>query len=418
MSELIDNRAHRVRTLKEIIKKLHAGAPPDAVKAELRELVRQTDYSEIVAMEQELMAEGMPVEEIQRMCDLHSQVTREVLVPPPPRLVPPGHPADTFRRENEALRGAVLRMRLAMAEIDRLPDDADPGDALLRWRQTFNELMDVEKHYQRKEHVVFPRLERYGITGPSKVMWAKDDEVRALLRDLGAALGQQGATAGEWKIVAATVAEAALRAVEEMIYKEEHILLPMCEQTFTEEDWAEIWAASPRYGWCLVEPQEGYRPPESVLREALRLSSADAVQLPTGNLTLEQLTAIFSTLPVDLTFVDADDRVCFYSEGPDRIFARSRAILGRKVQHCHPPKSVAVVDRILSDFRSGRHSVAEFWIHFHGRFVHIRYLAVRDKAGRYLGTLEVTQDLTRLRTLEGERRLLQYDEEPKEAPVS
>lgn len=417
MSELIDNRAHRVRTLKQIIKKLHTGESPDTVKAELKELVRQTDYSEIVAMEQELMAEGMPVEEIQRMCDLHSQVTREVLVPPPPRFVPPGHPADTFRRENEALRGALLRMRQAISEINRLPDDADPGEALLNWRQAFNELMDVEKHYQRKEHVFFSHLERHGITGPSKVMWAKDDEVRALLKDLGAALGQQGVTAGEWKIVAATVAEAAMRALEEMIYKEEHILLPMCEQTFTEEDWAEIWAASPRYGWCLVEPQEGYRPPESVLREALPLSSADAVHLPTGNLTLEQLTAIFCTLPVDLTFVDADDRVCFFSEGPDRIFARSRAIIGRKVQHCHPPKSVAVVDRILSDFRSGRHNVAEFWINFRGRFVHIRYLAVRDKEGRYLGTLEVTQDLTRLRTLEGERRLLHYDEEPAEAPV-
>jgi DUF438 domain-containing protein len=418
MSELIDNRAHRVRTLKEIIRRLHDGAPPDQVKTQLRELVRQTDYSEIVAMEQELMAEGVPVEEIQRMCDLHSAVTREVLVPPPPRPVPPGHPADTFRRENEALRGALLRMRLAIADIRRLPDEADPGDALLRWRQAFNELMDVEKHYQRKEHVFFPHLERYGITGPSKVMWAKDDEVRGLLKDLGEALKQENVPAGEWKLVADTVAEAALGALEEMIYKEEHILLPMCEQTFTEEDWAEIWAASPRYGWCLVEPQEGYCPPESILREALRLSGADAVQLPTGNLTLEQLTAIFSTLPVDLTFVDAEDRVCFFSEGPDRIFARSRAILGRKVQHCHPPKSVAVVDRILSDFRAGRHNVAEFWIRFRGRFVHIRYFAVRDREGRYLGTLEVTQDLTRLRQLEGERRLLHYDEEPAEAPVA
>jgi PAS domain S-box-containing protein len=127
-------------------------------------------------------------------------------------------------------------------------------------------------------------------------------------------------------------------------------------------------------------------------------------------LSLKQLAAIFNTLPVDLTFVDADDRVAFFSEGRDRIFARSRAILGRKVQHCHPPKSVDVVNRILDDFRQGRQNVAEFWIQHHGRFVHIRYFAVRDEEGTYLGTLEVTQDLTRLRTLEGERRLLQYDE--------
>lgn len=412
MSELINNRAHRVRTLKEIIKHLHAGGSPDEVRARLRELVRQTDYSEIVAMEQELMAEGMPVEEVQSMCDLHSQVTREVLVQLPVRSFPPGHPVDTFRRENQALREVIGRMRQIMAEIEALPDEADAGPLVLRWRQAVNELQDIDKHYQRKEHAFFSRLERHGITGPSKVMWGKDDEVRGLLKSLAAALEQENATAAEWKIVAATVAASALAAIEEMFYKEENILLPLCQDTFTEEDWAEIWLASPRYGWCLVEPRDGYRPPESVVREGLRLPSSEGIQLPTGSLTLEQLTALFATLPVDLTFVDADDRVAFYSEGPRRIFARSKAVLGRKVQHCHPPRSVAVVDRILTDFREGRHDVAEFWIDFHGRFVHIRYFAVRDREGRYLGTLEVTQDITQIRKLEGERRLLEYDEAP------
>jgi len=409
MSELIDNRAHRVRTLKGIIKELHSGAAPETVKERLKTIVQETDYSEIVAMEQELMAEGMPVEEIQSMCDLHSQLTREVLVQLPAKPVPPGHPADTFRRENEAIRGVLLRMREAMAAIERLPDEADPSAELLAWRQAYNDLMDIEKHYQRKEHALFPYLERYGITGPSKVMWAKDDEVRRYLKDLGAALQERGTTAGEWKLVAATLGQAVLSAVEEMIYKEENILLPMCLDTFTEDDWAETWAASPRYGWCLVEPRSGYQPPESKLREPVQLPADKGVQLPTGTLTVQQLLGIFSTLPVDLTFVDAEDRVAFFSEGPDRIFSRSRAILGRKVQHCHPPKSVDVVEHILTDFREGRQSAAEFWITFQGKFVHIRYFAVRDEKGEYLGTLEVTQDLTRLRKLEGERRLLEYD---------
>ena len=180
--------------------------------------------------------------------------------------------------------------------------------------------------------------------------------------------------------------------------------------TLTEDEWGEIWASSPRYGWCLVEPREGYRPPESAVREAMRIDERAAVQLPTGSLSLEKLTRIFATLPVDLTFVDTDDRVAFFSEGPERVFARSKAIIGRKVQHCHPPRSVEVVDRILDDFRTGRQSVAEFWIEFQGRFVHIRYFAVRGGEGQYLGTLEVTQDATRLRALEGERRLLQYEE--------
>jgi DUF438 domain-containing protein len=241
--------------------------------------------------------------------------------------------------------------------------------------------------------------------------------VRDLLKDLGTVLEQRDVTAAEWKMAAGTVGDAALRAVEEMIYKEDNILLPMCLDTLTDEEWAEVWAASPRYGWCLVEPQEGYRPPEAAIRQGLQLAPADAVQLPTGNLSLEQLIAIFAALPVDITFVDADDRVAFFSEGPDRIFARSRAIIGRKVQHCHPPRSVDVVDRIVSDFRSGRQSVAEFWIDFHGKYVHIRYFAVRDEAGRYLGTLEVTQDIAPLRKLEGERRLLEYDTPSKEGAV-
>jgi PAS domain S-box-containing protein len=409
VSELIDNRAHRLRTLKEIILKLHAGEPAESVREDLARIVRETDYSDIVAMEQELMAEGMPVEEVQCMCDLHSQVTREVLVPTPPRVVPHGHPANTLRRENDALRVAILRMREAMAAVKSLADDADGGQHLYDWRLALNQLMDIDKHYARKENLFFTCLEKYGVTGPSKVMWAKDDEVRNKLKTLSAALHQTGVTAGEWKLVAATVAADAIAAVEEMFYKEESILLPICFEHFTEDDWATIWASSPRYGWCIVEPLDEYRPPERIVKDAVPLRHSDAVQLPTGNLTLEQLRALFETLPVDLTYVDADDRVAFFSEGPDRIFSRSKAIVGRKVQHCHPPKSVDTVDRILADFREGRQNVAEFWINFHGRFVHIRYFAVRD-AGNYLGCLEVTQDLTKLRALEGERRLLQYDE--------
>jgi len=196
MSELIDNKAQRIRSLKEIIKHLHAGQPADDVRDQLKRIVRETDYSEIVAMEQELMAEGMPVEEIQCMCDLHSQITREILVQIPAQAVPPGHPVDTFRRENQAVRGVLEAMRNVMGEIQSLPDDSMLDGHLLRWRQAFNDLTDIEKHYQRKENTLFSFLEAHGITGPSKVMWAKDDEIRGLLKDLGVALEQQDAAAG------------------------------------------------------------------------------------------------------------------------------------------------------------------------------------------------------------------------------
>ena len=279
---------------------------------------------------------------------------------------------------------------------------------LLEWRQALNELQDVDKHYQRKEHLLFTCLERHGITGPSKVMWGKDDQIRELLKDLSAALREGDTTVAEWKLLAATTGAAAANSVHEMIYKEEQILLPICLERFTADEWAEIWASSPRYGWCLVEPREGYKPVDLQPRSKLRQPAAFPFR--PGRCALEQLIAIFSTLPVDLTFVDADDRVAFFSEGPNRVFARSRAIIGRMVQNCHPPRSVDVVERILSDFREGRQNVAEFWIQFIGRFVHIRYFAVRAEDGRYLGTLEVTQDVGPIRALEGERRLLEYAE--------
>ncbi len=409
MSEVIDNKANRVRILKDIIKHLHAGNPPEQVQRQMREIVQQTDSSEIIAMEEELMAEGMPVEEVRSMCDLHSQVTREVLVQiPTTKTIAPGHPADTFRRENEALHGVIIEMQKTLSELQGLTEVAAASSFVLRLRASFNELMDIDKHYQRKEHALFSFLERHGITGPSKVMWAKDDDVRNLLKRLGQCIQLESAALDEWKAKLLDTANAALSAVQEMIYKEENILLPMSLQTLSEDEWAEIWSVSPKYGWCIVEPQQGYKPPLSVTRESINIPSSGGLMLPSGNVTLEQLVAIFSTLPVDLTFVDADDRVAFFTEGPDRIFARSKAIIGRKVQHCHPPRSVEIVDQILNDFRAGRQNVAEFWINFHEKFVHVRYFAVHNSDGVYLGTLELTQDLTPLRALQGERRLLQY----------
>lgn len=408
MSELIDNRARRVQTLKDIITELHNGAPPQEAKAKLKTLVCETDHSEIMAMEQELMAHGMPAGEIQRMCDLHSQVTREVLVTPPEESLTPGHPVDTFRRENEAVRGVLVRMRLAMSEAGKFADPSKTSAPLLDWQQSLNDLMDIEKHYQRKEHLLFSCLERHGIAGPSKVMWGKDDEIRALLKNLARALRSAGDGSG-WRPTAMEAGEGAANAIEEMIYKEEKILFPLCLDKFTDAEWGEIWESSPRYGWCLVEPREGFRPSYSPSAGEVRGTEPAGIQFPTGHLSFDQLRSIFSTMPVDITFVDADDRVAFFSEGPDRLFARSKAVIGRKVQNCHPPRSVEIVNRILNDFREEKQNVAEFWINLRGRFVHIRYFAVRDTDSRYLGTLEVTQDVTNIRALEGERRLLQYD---------
>jgi DUF438 domain-containing protein len=408
MAELLDNRAKRIALLKEIISGLHQGVPQDQVRRQLKELVRQTDASEIAAMEQSLIADGMPVEQVMGMCDLHSQVVSEILVNRAADPVLPGHPVDTFRRENQALLGAARALR---GELEKLlagedEDLAELGDLRLR----FNALMDVDKHYARKENLLFPVLERHGISGPSKVMWGKDDEVRELLKGVGEMLAAE-AGVGEWRVASQAVVVPALAAVEEMVRKEEEILLPMALEALSAAEWGEIWAQTPQFGYCLVEPGEEYRPPAPALLqiEGAPPDTRAPFVTPTGALTIEQLKGIFAALPVDLTFVDAEDRVRYFTEGASRVFARPRTILGRKVQHCHPPSSVGVVERILADFRAGRQDACSFWIDFKGRFVQIRYFAVRGEDGQYLGTLEVTQDLSEARALQGERRLLEYD---------
>ncbi|MGE3842046.1 MAG: DUF438 domain-containing protein [Vicinamibacterales bacterium] len=419
MSELIDNAAQRVTTMKNLIGRLHSGESETVVKPLLETLVGQCSPAEVATMEQQLIAEGTPVADIMRMCDVHAKVLAGVVMPRR-ASVPPGHPVSTFLRENKALLETCARLRAQVALIEARPAgasiDASHVDAA---RRACNDLMDVDKHYLRKEHLLFPFLERYGITGPSKVMWGKDDEARAMLRGLHAALGAPFESAPEWIEGIRTTLGPALDAVEQMTVREERMLLPMALERLADLDWAQVWEQSPSIGWCLVEPEEGWRPDSGATTPAHDESRAAAsmpdalrrgtVVLPTGAVNLHQLTAIFNVLPFDLTFVDADDRVAFFTEGPGRIFHRARTVVGRKVQHCHPPASVAIVDRILADFREGRQDVAAFWINFRGRFVHIRYFAVRGPERDYMGTLEVTQDLTTERALEGERRLLAYD---------
>lgn len=444
MTEIINNRSKRIADLKMIIRKLHAGASPETVRHELKTLVKKCDAGEIAAMEHQLMEEeGIPVEQIMGMCDLHSEVVKEILTEREHGEITSGHPVDVFRRENDALRKVISEVKDYLNRLAEKPATAD----FEQLRERFNQLMDVDKHYTRKENLLFSILERYGITGPSKVMWGVDDQIRENLKALDERI-THGAnnTAKGWQQIRDTVAKKALTSMEMMFDKEENILLPMALESLTAAEWGEIWEQSPQFGWCIIEPDGEYSPPKPVKREISErvkvelkiagialdeitdatdkrltekrkakkpiengLTASNRVVFPTGSLTFEQLKVIFEHLPVDLTFVDAEDRVRFYSEGKSRIFARAQAVIGRKVQNCHPPASVNIVEKILDDFKSGRQDVADFWLNFKDRFIFVRYFALRNQKNEYLGCLEVTQDLTRERALEGERRILEYD---------
>jgi DUF438 domain-containing protein len=272
--------------------------------------------------------------------------------------------------------------------------------------------MDVDKHYRRKENLLFPFLEKHNVTGPPTVMWGKHDEIRQQLGVAQEAL-QESETmdAGEAESVIDLALRPAADAIEDMIYKEEQILFPMCLDTLSEQEWHQIYRQSIEIGFCLYDPSDEWSPSEAIEESPVATDSQPAehgIQLPSGSMTVEELTQVLNSIPFDLTFVDKNDRVRYFTQGKERIFDRNRAILGRKVQQCHPPKSVHMVERILDDFRSGKESRAPFWIEMGGRFIHIEYLALRDGDGNYLGTMEVSQDLTDKRALEGEQRLLSY----------
>jgi len=400
MSELLDNSRHRIETLKGIIRQLHDGADPESLKEEFGDLLAEVGVGEIAAMENSLMADGMEQAEIQRMCDVHAAVLGGA-GSCAPQEVPAGHPVHTFQLENAAIRERVADYRTALADLG--------GDgALEACRLAQEALVGVEVHYLRKEYLVFPYLEKAGIAGPPKVMWGVHDEIREKIAATVDLLENAGELdAEQLGIAVETVIEPMLEQIESMTGKEDRILWPMSLEHLTVRDWEAVRGQWDEFGKGLVEPAGVWLPVLPQLpKKPVELPSDDAIVLPSGHLSLRQLTAVLNTLPMDITFVDADDRVGFFTEGTDRIFARNRAIIGRKVEDCHPPKSVHIVEHVVEELKSGKRDVAEFWIQMGPRFVHIRYFAVRDEGSDYLGTLEVTQDIAPMRALEGERRLL------------
>jgi len=409
MSELANNSKARRNVLKHLILQLHQGKSPEEVKPQLLRLLGRVPYSEVVEVEQELISEGMPSEEILKLCDLHSAAIKGALDSSTEKSVPPGHPVDTFKMENKSLLGELALTDKLFTEISQLPNDTDATEELDQLRVRFNRLSDVDKHYRRKENLLFPYLEKKGITGPPTVMWGKDDEVRELLKKTIKALEPaEKATGEEARSLVELVFKPTTDAINEMIFKEEEILFPMCLDKLDEEEWYSIYKQSPEIGFCLYDPSDEWKP-KGITKEDQETAEQEKVSFSTGALTPAELGAILNTIPFDLTFVGVDDTVRYYTQGRERIFARNRAIIGRKVQMCHPPGSVHIVQKILDDFKSGKQDQAPFWINLNDRFIHIEYFAVRDEEGNYLGTLEVSQDLTEKRALTGQQRLLSYE---------
>ncbi len=409
MSELIDNSKKRKELLKHMILQLHKGEAPETVRKQLIRLMGQIPYNEVVEVEQELISEGLPQEEVLRLCDIHTAALEGAIDQTGAKTAPQGHPIHTFKEENRALQREIKELKSLFAKLKEAKSQEEILPLFRDIHRHFNALADVEKHYLRKENLLFPYLEKHGVTGPPQVMWGKHDETREFLKAVFEVLKESDKiSVEEARAMVDMVFLPAVESVDGMIDKEEEILFPMTLDTLNEEEWYEIYRQSPEIGFCLYDPTTEWRPDNiSVEEETL---SGDRIQLPSGSFTVEELKALLNTIPFDLTFVDRNDKVRFFTQGKERIFARNRAILGRDVQKCHPPSSVNIVEKILDDFKSGKQDKAAFWIQMGGKFIMIEYFAMRNEKGEYLGTLEVSQDLTEKRELQGERRLLSYDE--------
>lgn len=397
MSEFLHNQ-DRKAILKQLILDLHAGADVASVKPRFQALIGDISAVEVAALEQELISEGLPTEQVKALCDVHVAVFRESLDAQSSPEMTPGHPIHTFKKENWAISELLVVMNDV---ISRLPEPA----AIKQARLLTDQLVSIKRVYLRKENLLFPMLERHGVGGPSSVMWAIHDDIRAGLKRLQQelALAQAEAARETYK----TTAE----AIRQMIYKEEHILYPTSLKMLSEAEWVAIRDQSAEIGYCLIKPGDAWQPQATAApiptTASYATSQTNLLPLNVGALSLEQISLMLSALPVDITYVDENDTVRYFSQGrQERVFPRSPAIIGRQVQNCHPPKSLAAVNRVVEDLRAGKRDSAEFWIQMAGKFIFIRYLAVRDSSGAFRGTLEVSQDVTNIRELQGERRLI------------
>ena len=400
----------RLEALHGIVKDLHAGKTVEEVKPRFEELIADVEATEIAAMEQKLIEDGVPDTEVKRLCDVHVQVFADALEGHEPVHAPAGHPMDTFQRENRALLQVTASLRKVAEAIGEPPDGGAWARLKSALRDTVERLSEVEKHYLRKENQLFPFLEIHGVEGPSKVMWAIHDDIRALLKQARTTI------AGDDAALAVSTCLALAKMVDDMVTKEEKVLHPMAIDTLSDEEWVQIRAGEGDIGYAFITdvpawPAAGEAgaagAPAGAAGQAGQASPAGLLDLKTGGLSLEELNLVLGALPIDFQYVDEHDRVRFYSEG-HRIFPRSPGVIGRKVQNCHPPASVHKVQQIIDAFRAGEKDKAEFWIEMQGKFLHILYFAIRDEAGTYRGVVETVQDATGVRALEGQRRLLDW----------
>ncbi len=404
MSELPEAMKDKKQTLRSLIEKLHSGANPEELKKHFKEILGQVTAADIAQLEEELIKEGMPREEVQRLCDVHLAVFKESLEKDQP-LAPPGHPINILMEEHRLLLEFAGQLKLIADRVKSASDVMSVGEELNNLTKIMRYLKESESHYVREENVLFPYLEKHGVTQPPAIMWTEHNTIRETKKQLYKTVDNLESLA--FRVFSNKLNEAATSLASMLgdhFFKENKILFPTALKVMETSEWPEIRRQFDEIGYCSFTP----RPTELAAQQARpehEWKDTGVIPFETGSLSREEIESMLDSLPVDITFVDKEDTVRYFSQSKDRIFPRTKAVIGRKVQQCHPQASVHRVVQILEDFRNNRRDRADFWINLKGRLIFIRYFAVR-KDGSYLGCLEVTQDITDVQKITGEKRLL------------
>lgn len=391
----------RQQAILKILNFIQDGGELEEAKKMFQAAFDQVDVAEITAAERELIAQGLDPRKIQYLCNVHADVFKGNIKENKENseFEKPGHPVHTFKLENIVLKSLV--------NDALLPDLAkwEKGDksALSKLRQELKDLAKIHYHYARKETSMFPIMTKYGITAPPKVMWSVDDKIRKLIGQANLLISQKDINKAE---VSKAIKETA-HEVLEMIFKEEEIMLPMIDEVASEEDWGNVKNEEEQIGYTLIQKPMNWKPKEKPKNDgplSIDKLSSLALNFAEGSLNLEQLSAILDLLPFALTFIDENDKVAYFGGGAN-IFPHSKNALGNSVYSCHLPESVPRVKKIFDDFHQGKKDKYEFWFkpRHMGRYLYLQYFAVR-KDNKYLGCLEVAQDVTDIRNWKTEKR--------------
>ena len=372
--EIPENRKEQ---LKSYLRRLGDGEDLETVRADFAKNFATVEASEIMSAEQELLKEGTPLAEVQQLCDVHSALfhgatTEEMIADAENNTqmatlsTVKGHPLYTFVKENEALSALITQFKAEKS------------------KDVLSEIRGLSIHYAKKGDLLYPHLKvKYDISGPSNVMWTVDDEIRDELSKLV----QANTHDAGWNERLETI----LKRAEEMIYKEQNILLPICATNFTEEEWIRIYYDSKDYAPCFGVSNEVWETAEANPPQKTMDFNHEIV-MPGGHLTLEQLTALLNTIPLEITVVDANNMNCFFNEG-SKVFKRPNMAIDRDVFSCHPPKVEVIVKSIIEEFREGVRDSVPIWMEKEGKTMLVTYMALRDQNKNYLGTVELVQDM-------------------------